>query len=212
MRYTLTVLILVLGLSVLGAQEKQVRYLFPEFTDSYIYYKDGRVFQVPTNYDLFENKFTFIDKDNEKKEFSDPNMIVSVKAGNRTFILISGNEAAEVMQTEPRILVQYIGNKRIKKDLTFGGKTETASVDSYSNLIYGTGDDNKNTVLAKIDYQFYINKNKRLKRFSTKKQFLKLFTKQERELKKYIDEYKVNFGSVEQVVKLCNYAFSKEDK
>ncbi|MCS2891524.1 hypothetical protein [Parabacteroides faecis] len=96
--------------------------------------------------------------------------------------------------------------------MTFGGKTETASVDSYSNLIYGTGDDNKNTVLAKIDYQFYINKNKRLKRFSTEKQFLKLFTKQERELKKYIDEYKVNFGSVEQVVKLCNYAFSKEDK
>ena len=113
MRYTLTVLILILGLSVLGAQEKQTRYLFPEFTDSYIYYKDGRVFQVPTNYDLFENKFVFIDKDNEKKEFSDPNMIVSVKADNRTFIPISGNEAAEVMQTEPRILVQYIGNKRI---------------------------------------------------------------------------------------------------
>ena len=60
MRYTLTVLILVLGLSVLGAQEKQVRYLFPEFTDSYIYYKDGRVFQVPTNYDLFENSSLLI--------------------------------------------------------------------------------------------------------------------------------------------------------
>ena len=212
MRYTLTVLIPILGLSVLGAQEKQTRYLFPEFTDSYIYYKDGRVFQVPTNYDLFENKFVFIDKDNEKKEFSDPNMIVSVKADNRTFIPISGNEAAEVMQTEPRILVQYIGNKRIKKDLTFGGKTETASVDSYSNLIYGTGEYDKNTVLINIDYQFYVEKDKRLKQFSTKKQFLKLFSKQKKELKKYIDENNVDFGSIDQVVKLCNHAFSKEEK
>ena len=197
MRYTLTVLILILGLSVLGAQEKQTRYLFPEFTDSYIYYKDGRVFQVPTNYDLFENKFVFIDKDNEKKEFSDPNMIVSVKADNRTFIPISGNEAAEVMQTEPRILVQYIGNKRIKKDLTFGGKT---------------GEYDKNTVLINIDYQFYVEKDKRLKQFSTKKQFLKLFSKQKKELKKYIDENNVDFGSIDQVVKLCNHAFSKEEK
>lgn len=207
MRYTLTVLILALGLSILGAQEKQVRYLFPEFTDSYIYYKDGRVFQVPTNYDLFENKFVFIDKDNEKKEFSEPDKIVSIKVDSRTFIHVSGNEAAEIIQAEPRILVQYIGNKRIKKDLTYGGKTETASVDSYSNLIYGTGENEKNTVLVKIDYQFYIERNKRLKRFSTEKQFLKLFPKQKNELKKYIDENKVDFGSIEQVLKLCNRAF-----
>lgn len=208
MRYTLTVLILVLGLSVLVAQEKQARYLFPEFTDSYIYYKDGRVFQVPTNYDLFDNKFVFIDKDNEKKEFSEPDKIVSIKVDSRTFIHISGNEAAEVIQAEPRILVQYIGNKRIKKDLTYGGKTETASVDSYSNLIYGTGENEKNTVLVKIDYQFYIEKNKRLKRFSTEKQFLKIFSKHKEELKKYIDGFKIDFNSIGGVKKLCNYALS----
>lgn len=208
MRYTLTVLILVLGLSVLVAQEKQARYLFPEFTDSYIYYKDGRVFQVPTNYDLFDNKFVFIDKDNEKKEFSEPDKIVSIKVDSRTFIHISGNEAAEVIQAEPRILVQYIGNKRIKKDLTYGGKTETASVDSYSNLIYGTGENEKDTVLVKIDYQFYIEKNKRLKRFSTEKQFLKIFSKHKEELKKYIDGFKIDFNSIGGVTKLCNYALS----
>ena len=192
------------------AQGAHSNYLFPEFTDSYIYYKDGRVFQVQSNYDLLKNMFQFIDKDNEIKEFADPEMIVSIKIGERIFILVNKNEAAEVIQSDPRILVQYSGQKRIKKDLTFGGKTETASVDSYSNMVYGTGDDTKNTVITKLEYQFYIEKNKRLKRFSTEKQFLKLFPKQKEELKKYIDESKVDFNSIEQVVQLCNHAFAIE--
>lgn len=210
MKYTLILLALCFGLLDGWAQEKGSKYLFPEFTDSYVYYKDGRVFQVPTNYDLLGNKFIFIDKDNEQKEFSEPNMILSIKVGTRTFIPTSGNEAAEIIQDTPRLLVQYIGDKRIKKDLTFGGKSETASVDAYSNLIYGTGDNEKNTVLVKIDYQFYIEKNKRLKRFSTEKQFLKIFPKQKEQIKQYINENKVDFGSIEQVIKLCNFVFPKE--
>lgn len=192
------------------AQGVHTNYLFPEFTDSYIYYKDGRVFQVQSNYDLLKNMFQFIDKDNETKEFADPDMIVSIKIRERTFILVDKNEAAEVIQSDPLILVQYSGQKRIRKDLTFGGKTETASVDSYSNMIYGTGDDTRNTVVTKLEYQFYIEKNKRLKRFSTEKQFLKLFPKQKELLEKYIDENKVDFNSLEQVVKLCNHAFGIE--
>lgn len=195
------------GSFISWAQGGYSNYLFPEFTDSYIYYKDGRVFQVPTNYCLIKNKFIFIDKDDEKNEFSDPDMIVSIKVGDRTFRQISDEDVAEVIQAEPLILVQYLGDKRIKKDLTFGGKTETASVDSYSNMVYRTGDDEKNTVVTKIDHQFYLE-NKKLKSFSTEKQFLKVFPKHKEELKKYIDKNKVNFNSIDQVVKLCNYAFT----
>lgn len=210
MKHTFIILAILLVIpTTLWSQEKKDQYLFPDFTSSYIYYKDGRVFQVPTNYDLIQNEFIFIDKDNIKKEFTDPSMIVSIKAGYRTFRIVSGDEAAEVVQNEPLILVQYIGETRIKKELSMGGKTETASVDSYTNTYtYGVGDDTRNTELIKIEYQFYIEKDKRLKRFSTEKQFLKLFPKQKEELKKYIDENKVDFNSIDQVVKLCNYAFT----
>lgn len=212
MKYTLILLAICFGLLDGLAQEKGSQYLFPKFTDSYVYYKDGRVFQVSTNYDLFGNKFVFIDKDKKQKEFLEPNMIVSIKAGTRTFIPTSGSESAEIIQDDPRILIQYIGDKRIKKDLTMGGKTETASVESYSNLIYGTGENEKNAVLAKIDYQFYIEKDKRLKRFSTEKQFIKIFPKQKEQIKQYFNENKIDFDSIEQVVKLCNYAFSVKDR
>ena len=210
MRHAFIVLAILLVIpTTLWSQEKKDQYLFPDFTSSYIYYKDGKVFQVPTNYDLFKNEFIFIDKDNEKKEFTDPGMIVSITAGNRTFRLISGNEAAEVIQNDPIILIQYIGEKRIKKNLSMGGKTETASVDSYSNLYsYGIEDNTNNIELANIRYQFYLDINKRLKRFSTEKQFLKLFPKQKEQLKKYMEENQVDFNSIDQVVKLCNYAFT----
>lgn len=138
-------------------QEDRSSYLFPEFVDSYIYYKDGRVLGT-VQLRSSEKYVQIYRQSNEIKEFADPDMIVSIKVGERTFVLVDHNEAAEVVQADPRILVQYFGQKRIKKDLTFGGKTETASVDSYSNMIYGTGENEKNTVLTKIDYQFYIEK------------------------------------------------------
>ena len=107
-------------------------FLFEKFTNAYVYYRDGRVFQVPINYDLFKEKFIFLDKDQAENEFSDPDMVVSVKIGERTFLAVGGGNMAELIQQEPRILVQYSGSKRIQKNLTYGGKTETAAVDSYS--------------------------------------------------------------------------------
>ena len=104
-------------------------------------------------------------------------------------------------------------NARKTKNLPYGGKTETASVGVISNLHSGTGSsslDTENITVTNINHRFYIEKNKRLKRFTTEKQFLKLFPKQKEELKKYIDESKVDFNSIEQVVQLCNHAFTIE--
>ena len=208
MKYILILLISCFELFNVYSQEDNTPYLFPEFTKGYVYYKDGRIFHVPLNYNLFNGKFFFIDNDNIKKEFSDPNMVTSLKIGERTFLPVSSKETAELIQSEPKILVQYNGTRKIKKDLTYGGKTETASVDSYSNLIYGTGNDDKNSVIVKIDYQFYIKKNKRLKGFSTKKQFLKIFSQHRELLKQYIDGNKIDFETIGEVKELCNYALS----
>lgn len=210
MKYILILLIACFGLTKGYSQEGKGQYLFQEFSEGYVYYKDGRVFKVPLNYDLTKGKFYFIDKDKEKKEFSDPNMVTSVKVGERIFLPVSGNEAAEVIQSNPNILVQYSGAKRIKRDITFGGKTETASVDSYSNLIYSTPDvvDESNVFVANLNYKYFVEKDGRMKKFSNAKQFIKIFSKRKGKVVRYIEENKVDFDSIEQVVKLCNYAIS----
>lgn len=208
MKYILLLLFTSFDLLYVYSQEDKTPYLFPEFTNGYVYYKDGRIFHVPLNYNLFNGQFLFIDNDNIKKEFSNPDMVTSLKIGERIFLPVSNKETAELIQSEPKILLQYSGTKKVKKDLTYGGKTETASVDSYSNLIYGSGDNEANTFLGKIKYKFYIEIDKRLKSFSSEKQFLKIFPKHKAQLKQYIDGYKIDFNSIGGVTKLCNYALS----
>ena len=47
-----------------------------------------------------------------------------------------------------------------------------------------------------------------MKQFSTEKQFLKIFSKHKEQLKQYIDGNKIDFETIGEVKKLCNYALS----
>lgn len=73
------------------AQEAPVdssQFLLRSFENGYVYYKDGRTFTVPLNYSLLIKKFLFIDQhdDNAIKEFSEPEMVATIKIGERTFL------------------------------------------------------------------------------------------------------------------------------
>lgn len=211
MKRILIILIACLGICKGFAQVEKNPYLFQDFTDGFVYYKDGRAFQVPINYNLIVGEFIFIDKDKQKKEFSDPDMVISIKVGDRSFLPMPDGGAAEVVQFEPKILVQYKGSTKKTKNVTFGGQTETASVETFSHLLSNANSSALNTeniLLSSVDNEYYVEKNKRMKRFTTEKQFLKIFSKQKEHLKQYIDDNKMNFNSIEQVVKLCNYALS----
>lgn len=72
-------------------------YLFDEFQDCLIVYKDGRQFTAPVNYDLIKKHYVFKDPEQQEKEFSDPELIAVLRIGNRSF-LIGKQEAIEVIQ------------------------------------------------------------------------------------------------------------------
>ena len=42
------------------SQNNQSTFLFPEFTEAIVHYKDGRAFQVPINYNLLESNFILV--------------------------------------------------------------------------------------------------------------------------------------------------------
>lgn len=113
-------------------------YLFDEFQDCLIVYKDGRQFTAPVNYDLIKKHYVFKDPEQQEKEFSDPELIAVLRIGNRSF-LIGKQEAVEVIQAQPKFNVIYTGDtRRAPKKISYGGTTQTASVDNYSGLT-GTG-------------------------------------------------------------------------
>lgn len=191
--------------------EKKSPYLFSEFKEALVYYKDARVFRVPMNYNLILGKFVFIDKDEITKEFSDPEMVVSIKIGDKTFLPTEGG-ATELLQFEPRILVQYKGSvRKAGKKMTYGGESETAAIDTYSRLRSSSGNaslETENKILTSVYKEYQIERGKRMRRFLSEKQFLKIFSKQKNVLKQYIQENEIDFNSVEQVLQLCNYAVS----
>lgn len=109
-------------------------YLFDEFQDCLIVYKDGRQFTAPVNYDLIKKHYVFKDPEQQEKEFSDPELIAVLRIGNRSF-LIGKQEAIEVIQAQPKFNVIYTGDtRRAPKKISYGGTTQTASVDNYSGL------------------------------------------------------------------------------
>lgn len=185
-------------------------FLFDEFQKGIVYYRDGRIFDVPLNYNLVTNQFLFIDKkdDNLKKEFAEPEMIISIKVGDRTFLSPSEG-ATEIIQVEPMFYVSYEGVVKKEKEISYGGTTQTASVDSYTQIRgvgrIGGADGTKRS-LAAINYVYKVRIGKKIKRFSTEKQFLKLFPNQAERLSNYIKEKEIDFNNINQVFEIYNFA------
>ena len=105
---------LIATISGLSAQEGQPEYLFNDFQKSLIYYKDGRVFGVKVNYSLARNAFMFIDENdnNNIKLFAEPDMVRTLKIGNRIFQLAPKGLAQERLNQEPYLAVTFRGRSR----------------------------------------------------------------------------------------------------
>ena len=196
-----------------SAQEGKSEYLFNDFQKSLIYYKDGRVFSVKVNYNLARNAFMFIDENdnNNIKLFAEPDMVRTLKIDNRIFQLDSKGLAQEHLNQEPYLAVTYRGKSRPEgKQGGYGGRSETASVDSYSSIQSGGHSYNLETekiILADVEKRYTIKKNKKQKQFQSSKQFLKLYPKEQEEtIKAYIKSNKINFDEPQQVLQLVKYA------
>lgn len=200
--------------SGLAQTEDNAGFLFDKFKDAVVYYRDGRRFGVPLNYNLITCQYVFIDKQdaNQKKEFTEPGLIVAIEVDGRTFLPPSEG-ATEIIQSEPPFYVSYRGLVKKEKSTAYGGSTQTASVDAYSQirgvgLIGGTDGTQKS--VAAIDKEYRVKIGKRNRRFSTGKQFLKLFPDKKETLLRYMEERQVDFGNVRQVLDLYNYACGLE--
>lgn len=213
-QFIIGIFILLLGAPGITAQEiDSTQFLFRNFENALIYYKDGRIFQVPLNYNLLTGYFLFKDKnDNDQlKSFAEPDMVKLIKIGDRVF-LPTEKGATEIIQVDPPFHVQYRGKIRNEEKLgAYGIRSATSAIDTYSSVESGGVSHRLQTekeVLAGVYKLYRVVVNKKKKSFSSEKQFLKIYPKQKEFLQQYIDENKIDFDSVDQVLRLFNYAES----
>ncbi|WP_420187829.1 hypothetical protein M1B74_05120 [Bacteroides pyogenes] len=185
-------------------------FLFKSFQQARVIYKDGRHFSVPLNYNLATSSYVFIDKaDGKEKEFSEAEQIAVIQIDDRTFLMRAG-KATEIIQAEPEFYVSYTGNiKKRPHQISHGGTTETASVESYSTIagtgIIGGVRINDGTV-STVNKTYEARIGGKIKQFYNKRSFLKIFPKEKRLLlKTFIEENNINFDSIDEVLKLYRY-------
>jgi hypothetical protein len=190
--------------------------LFEDYQNALIFYKDGRQFQAPINFNLLEGHYLFIDaKDKEAKQFSNPELIALLRIGERRF-LIGDKEAIEIIQTNPLFQVRYSGNLRqAPKKLTYGGTTQTAPVDNYSRMIGNNlqSSISQNQIVKGVNKTYEIKVGKKTKRFFSKNSFLKAVPKQFRsDMESYLMKNEVDFENVQQVLELYRHLTEKIQK
>lgn len=204
-------LITIAGTDKLASQIDSTQFLLQSFENGHVYYKDGRVFDVPLNYSLLIKKFLFKDPyDKDKiKEFIEPDMVATIQIGERIF-LPTKNGATEVLQKDPPIFVQYKGSLKWEgKRVGYGGRSETSAVDTYSSFQSGSNNyklETEKLILSRIDKIFRIERNGKQYRFINKKQFLRAFVDHKDILKQYADDNKIDFNKIEDVLDIYNYA------
>jgi hypothetical protein len=195
-------------------EERKEGFLFEKYQDGRIYYKDGRQFSALLNYDVYKRRFLFVDVNdgNNIKEFAEPQMVSLVKIGERTF-MHNPRDIKEILQTQPLLLVEYRTTLKEKgRNAGYGGRSSTASISNYSGIQSEGGIFHKfdvedvYVVSTNIKKTYYIEVDKKKKRFSTRKDFLKIYSKQQEAINNYIRDNDIDFGSIEQVIQLCNYA------
>lgn len=207
----LLIILLSFAFPLANLGQRSSNFLFDNYQNALIIYKDGQRFQAPVNFDLLAGHFLFVDaKDKKAKQFAYPEKIAFLQIGSRSFQLSEG-EAIEILQAEPLFQVAYSGNLRsIPKKLTYGGTTQTAAVDTYSgysgSTVLSSQKSANNKKVVGINKRYKAKFGKKIKHFNNGKTFLKILpVQQQKEIKEYIETNEIDFDNVEQVLKLYEY-------
>ena len=96
----------------------------------------------------------------------------------------------------------------VKDNLKFTkleGKAVTLTTDVMNALYKLEGE---KIIVSNRHHVYWVEKDDKMKQFRNFKQLAKIYSKHRAEVEKYIEDNKVNFEDVDQIVKLCAYADS----
>lgn len=120
--FTIAIFIL-FGISMSYSQtEEHSGYLFEEFENATVFFKNNSQSQEKINYDLISETFCFVNSDNgEILEIANPENIRTIRIGDKNFIL-NNRVGIEVLPTKPLIHVQY--KAKVRQEAATGAEKQ----------------------------------------------------------------------------------------
>ena len=189
-------------------------FLLPSFKEGLVIMKDGGKFHAILNYNMVDEKM-IIELNGIYRYSKNPQLIDSIHIKNRVFVPVE-NAFYEILSSGP--VTFFLQNKSnfITKgtDVGYGVKSRslgptqqkrfelTKVIYQYGEVAYMDLPPNGEITHASV---FWVRKNDKFEKFSTERQFLKIFPEYKSELKKYIEKENIKINSRENVIRLGNY-------
>jgi hypothetical protein len=186
----------------------QNNYVFPEFVQGEIYYKESAT-AASVNYNLFLSNILAIDG-KKKKHLADVDKIEYVSAGAKRFIPLNDNTFGEILIDGGLTLAARYSGKIVKTDANASNISRTAL-----NKLLDAGSPMPEGIAITIDSSYYFVKQKNTQKMfylpganiakATHLGILKLFSKNKAEINTFIERNKTDFSSLESLKQLVEF-------
>ena len=197
------------GKSLSDAITPEKIYRYPSFVKGKIFFKDGSQTDAQLNYNFLNGEVEFISSEGDTLAIAKEQMlnIRKVVVDTSSFYYNSGYLEEVVFNNTGKLLKkqQFKVTKR-EKIGAYDQPTSTAAIDSYGSFT-NNGEINLNlkvreniTMIKSTDYYFGDEYNTFLR--ATKKNFLRLFSKQQRKLENYLRSNPIDFKNEQDLKKL----------
>ena len=198
-----------------GAQEKPL-FIFEQFANAKIHFKNRSVTVAPMNYDAVNDKMYF--KQNaDLMELTNYAMIDSIVwAGKRTFVSYGNGFLEQVKMDNGTAFIRWrIKNVNVGSRGAFGtvtqGKVESISIRSMGVFSATDADSNSADVFQqKNSNEYFLSLNGKMNKITNLKHLYKLYPVHKDAIKQYVDSEHIKMEEPLLVLQLLNYCMGLE--
>jgi hypothetical protein len=186
------------------------QYLFKDFSIGVVQFRNGTVTSALMNYNTLSGKMVF-EKSGKLLDLINTETIDTVFLQNTIFVPHQDVFLEVVAGTPIPLYIQYKSELMSPgKAAGYGGTSQTTSSTSYSTVFNDSKTYNINLPEGyRVDKSTvnWVLVNGRMQKFLNEKQFLRIFSNREPDLKRFITENRINFKNRADILKLlyfCN--------
>ena len=209
-------LILFFWVALTVSAQNEPLFIFEQFVNAKIHFKNRSVTVAPMNYDAVNDKMFYKDKGN-LMELTNAAIIDSIVwAGKRSFIPHTGGFMEQVKMGNGTVFIHWhIKNVNVGSRGALGMVTQ-AKVESISVRAMGVFSATDATSQSADVYQqknaneYYLPIEGKLKKITTKKHVLKLYPQHKAAIEEFMDKNKIQMTEPLSVLELLNFCMGLE--
>jgi hypothetical protein len=186
----------------------KVVFLYPSFTTGIVSFRDGRSVAGNLNYNLLIQAIQFIDGKGDTLALADENTIKQISITKDTFYYSDGYVKQIGNWTSVKLAERDFFKEFVQKPGSYGMSSAATAAHSINSVIiqgstYKINSD-KEVIMVKAKQYFIGNKYNEFVA-ADKKDLLKLFPKQKKNISEYLDKNPVDFNKKEDLNRLATF-------